>query len=127
MSASGNEGEARKRELTFVLNTSALKLLQAPFSISGDGQWSTVAIPFSQFSNDWSPFTGACGTVDPTGKAHRCCNSTYPEVCLKSKNLADITQIGLWVRLGGGVVFSFFFSSCVRRVFHTGGGMKVWV
>lgn len=36
------------------------------FSSSGPG-WVTIAVPWNQFSNDWSPFTGDCDTKDPTG------------------------------------------------------------
>jgi hypothetical protein len=42
---------------------------KAPFQVPADGQYHVVAVPFSEFSNDWSPFTGGCSTIDPTGKA----------------------------------------------------------
>merc|ERR1711988_1081214 len=69
---------------------------KAGFQIKTPGQWEVVAVPFSDFSNDWSPYTGRCDTVDPTGKAHKCCNSTFPEVCPTEKNKHDISQLGLW-------------------------------
>lgn len=61
-----------------------------------DGVWHTVAVPFDNFSNDWSSYTGRCDTVDPTGKTHKCCSKDTPEVCPTEKNLADISQFGLW-------------------------------
>jgi len=41
-------------------------------------------------------YTGRCDTIDPTGKAHKCCNSTYPEVCPTEKNKRSISQVGIW-------------------------------
>merc|ERR1719498_1166336 len=61
-----------------------------------DGVWHTVAVPFENFSNDWSAYTGRCDTVDPNGKKHKCCSKETPEVCPTDKNLADISQFGLW-------------------------------
>ena len=65
-----------------------------------------MAIPFNQFSNDWSPFTGECDTKDPTGLQHHCCTEQHPEVCPTKKNLASITQLGLWTE-GVKGTFSF--------------------
>lgn len=69
---------------------------KAPFEIKNPGQWETVLVPFNSFSNDWSSYTGRCDTIDPTGKAHKCCNSTYPEVCPTEKNKKSISQLGIW-------------------------------
>jgi hypothetical protein len=38
-------------------------------------EWQLVQIPTRHFSDDWSPFTGDCGTKDPTGKQHHCCGT----------------------------------------------------
>ena len=71
------------------------KSFKANFNITGT-DWTTVAIPFSQFSKDWSPYTGNCDTKDPTGVQHHCCSSAHPEVCPTKRNLHDIMELGLW-------------------------------
>jgi len=70
---------------------------KANFNLTGDGKWHTVSIPFSDFSNDWSPYTGDCDTKDPTGKQHTCCTESNLKVCARPKNLKDISQITLWM------------------------------
>lgn len=73
------------------------KSFKSEFNVTRhDGVWHTVAVPFESFSNDWSAYTGRCDTVDPNGKKHKCCSKSTPEVCLTPKNLADISQFGLW-------------------------------
>ena len=69
---------------------------KAGFQPQKSGEWEEVYIPFTDFSNDWSSYTGRCDTVDPTGKTHKCCNSTYPEACPTDKNKHDISQLGFW-------------------------------
>lgn len=69
---------------------------KANYDVPAGSDWSYVAIPFTDFSNDWSPYTGDCDTKDPTGKQHYCCSSDHPDVCVTSKNLKDIIQVGLW-------------------------------
>lgn len=69
---------------------------KAMFNVSSANTWETVAIPFHQFSNDWSAYTGRCDTKDPTGKQHHCCSPGHPEVCATKKNLKDISEVGLW-------------------------------
>merc|ERR1711871_1368362 len=69
---------------------------KAMFNITQANTWETVAIPFHQFSNDWSAYTGRCDTKDPTGKQHHCCSPEHPEVCVTKKNLRDISELGLW-------------------------------
>lgn len=64
--------------------------------------WTTVAIPFNQFSNDWSPYTGDCFTKDPTGLQHKCCTPQTPEVCPTKKNLHDISELGIWTEGAAG-------------------------
>jgi hypothetical protein len=78
------------------------KSFKAPFNVTGDGNWYTVAIPFSEFSNDWSPYTGDCFTKDPTGKQHVCCTSASTDVCPTTKNLKDIEQLGIWMEGSAG-------------------------
>jgi len=80
---------------------------KAPFEIKSPGVWEIVHVPFTDFSKDWSSYTGRCDTIDPTGKAHKCCNSTYPEVCPTEKNKGSIQQLGLWTE---GVEGSFSLS-----------------
>lgn len=65
-------------------------------------EWTTVAIPFNQFSNDWSPYTGNCFTKDPTGLQHKCCSPQYPEVCPTKKNLKDMSELGIWTEGAAG-------------------------
>ncbi len=71
------------------------KSYKAPFNVTS-ADYQTIAIPFSDFSNDWSAYTGRCDTKDPTGKQHKCCTKANPEVCPTKKNLKDISQVGLW-------------------------------
>merc|ERR1719163_2486321 len=61
-----------------------------------DGVWHTVAVPFENFSNDWSQYTGRCDTTDPNGKKHKCCSAEHPEVCPTKSNLKHISQLGIW-------------------------------
>ena len=46
------------------------KSFKAPFNVTST-EYQTIAIPFSDFSNDWSAYTGRCDTKDPTGKQHK--------------------------------------------------------
>ena len=71
------------------------KSFKAPFNVTST-EYQTIAIPFSDFSNDWSAYTGRCDTKDPTGQQHKCCTKANPEVCPTVKNLRDISQVGLW-------------------------------
>jgi hypothetical protein len=75
---------------------------KAPFKLAGDGVWHTVSIPVSEFSNDWSSYTGECSTKDPTGKQHVCCTEQSTGVCPTKKNLKDISQVGLWMEGAAG-------------------------
>jgi hypothetical protein len=73
---------------------------KADFSLGGSssaaGEWTTVKIPFSSFSVDWSEFTGECDTKDPTGEQHLCCTSEHPEVCPKDYHLRQLTGFEVW-------------------------------
>ena len=67
---------------------------KAPFSLNST-ETQTVVVPFSQFSWDWSPYTGACDTKDPTGQQHHCC-SDGDEYCPTAKFLSELTGLELW-------------------------------
>jgi len=75
---------------------------KAPFNVLADGAWHLVSIPFSDFSNDWSSYTGDCFTKDPDGKQHVCCTESTPEKCPTMKNLKDISQLSIWAEGGAG-------------------------
>lgn len=49
-------------------------------------EWQTIAVPFNQFSDEWSPATG-----EPTKKC-----SDDPKVCPTENDLRNIEQFGLW-------------------------------
>lgn len=59
-------------------------------------EYQIVTLPFSQFSSDWSDYTGDCSTKDPDGYQHVCCSPFNPEVCPDAKRLAQITGFSLW-------------------------------
>jgi len=77
------------------------------FQLSGT-DWQVVEVPISQFSWDWSPFTGRCNSKDPKsifnlmkGKQHYCCDRSgqvpsKPDVCVDSKYLSKINSIEVW-------------------------------
>ena len=65
-----------------------------PASAASD--FATVKIPFSDFSVDWSDYTGECDTKDPTGEQHVCCSDAHPEVCPQAQHLATIQSIEVW-------------------------------
>merc|ERR1719183_52209 len=51
---------------------------KANFNLSG-GDWQLVEVPLTQFSYDWSGYTGRCDTKDPDsffhhGAQHYCCS-----------------------------------------------------
>jgi hypothetical protein len=74
-----------------------MDLSQAP-----SGQWYQVALPWTAFSNDWSPYTGECNTTDPTGKIHHCCSAAHPEVCPTESDLKEIQALGVWTEGASG-------------------------
>ena len=69
---------------------------KAPFRVPAASGYSVVRVPFSSFSVDWSEYTGACDTKDPTGEQHTCCGPEHPEVCPTAAHLAAITSLELW-------------------------------
>lgn len=57
-----------------------------------NGAWTSVAIPFLNFTNDWSGYTG-----EPI---HTC--SEDPKFCPTTEDLATITQLSFWAEGVGG-------------------------
>lgn len=71
---------------------------KAPFAVPAGSSFSTVTVPFSSFSCDWSAYTGACDTKDPGlfGKQHHCCSDKHPEKCPSTAALSAITGVEVW-------------------------------
>ena len=67
---------------------------KAGFKFSGT-DWEEIAVPFTDFSIDWSEYTGECDTKDPDGTQHYCCN-TNPEYCPTAAHLKAITDLEIW-------------------------------
>lgn len=65
---------------------------KADFSVT-TGDWTTVAIPWDNFSNKWSSYTG-----EPT----KTCKDDS-SVCPTTKSLRDIKQIGIWAEGKAGM------------------------
>ena len=78
---------------------------KAGFNLTG-ADWQVVEIPLTQFSYDWSGYTGRCDTMDPgslgsKGVQHYCCSQSglepsKPEVCVDSKYLSIINSLEVW-------------------------------
>jgi len=69
---------------------------KAGFRVPGRER-ATVRVPFSNFSVDWSDYTGRCDTRDPHGGfQHHCCTPEHPEVCPTARHLAQITSLEIW-------------------------------
>jgi len=78
---------------------------KAGFSLTGS-DWQLVEVPLTQFSHDWSAYTGRCDTKDPNhwyhkGPQHYCCSKSglepsKPEVCVDSKYLSNINSLEVW-------------------------------
>ena len=68
---------------------------KAPFVLDGAAE-QIVRVPFSQFSWDWSGYTGACDTLDPTGTQHHCCTAEEPQYCPTADFLSKITDVEVW-------------------------------
>jgi len=86
-------------KVSFAANTlnPQFKSFKADFALAPTSDWQLVAIPFVPgFSNDWSPYDGECGGKDPTGRTHECCSKESPKVCASKRDLAAISQVGLW-------------------------------
>lgn len=76
------------------------KCFKSDFEMSSTGEWEEIAIPFNQFSNNWSSYTG-----EPIVTC-----AEDASVCPTDKNLADIKQIGFWME-GGEGKFNFEFAN----------------
>jgi len=72
------------------------KCFKADFEMESTGEWEEIYVPFKEFSNDWSSYTG-----EPITKC-----SDDVSVCPTDKNLKDIEQIGFWME---GVAGDFHF------------------
>merc|ERR1712176_119169 len=78
---------------------------KAGFNLTG-GDWQIVEVPLTQFSYDWSGYTGRCDTKDPDGvlsrgKQHYCCSKSglepsKPDVCVDTKFLSTIDSLEVW-------------------------------
>lgn len=78
---------------------------KADFKLNG-AAWQVVEVPLTQFSYDWSGYTGRCDTKDPAGvfsngTQHYCCDKSglkpsKPEVCVDSKFLRKIDTLEVW-------------------------------
>jgi len=68
------------------------------FLLNGDGKdWEVVSVPMSDFSYDWSGFTGRCDTLDPDGTQHYCCGEgNLKKYCPTADNLGNITSMEVW-------------------------------
>jgi hypothetical protein len=74
------------------------KTYKASFALPGDGEWHTVSVPFSDFTNTADTFTGDCTTVPPSGHKPNCCSEATPHSCPSLKSLQGITQLGIWLQ-----------------------------
>lgn len=63
---------------------------------STKGEWREVFLKFSDFSSDWSDFTGDCATKDPDGYQHKCCSKDAVEVCPNATYLRGINSFNVW-------------------------------
>jgi len=68
--------------------------LAVPASVNAE--WQDVFIKFTDFSWDWSDFTGDCATKDPDGYQHKCCSHSTPEVCPIAQHLSGINSVSVW-------------------------------
>jgi hypothetical protein len=74
---------------------------KAPFAISGT-DWQVVSVKFTDFSYDWSPYTGRCDTKDPTGTQHHCCTPDSPKYCPTAQFLSEVTNVEFWAEGAAG-------------------------
>merc|ERR1719436_45906 len=78
---------------------------KAGFKLTGV-DWQLVEVPLTQFSYDWSGYTGRCDTKDPDSwfaksKQHYCCSKSglqpsKPKVCVENQFLSKINSIEVW-------------------------------
>jgi len=76
-------------KISFAANTinPQFKCFKSDFEVNSNGGWQIVSIPFSSFSNEWSPSTG-----EPTTKC-----SEDSRVCPTDSDLKKIEQFGFWM------------------------------
>jgi len=60
---------------------------KADYTMESTGEWEWIAIPLSQFSNEWDAATG-----EPTTKC-----SDNAKVCPRDSDLVAIQQVGIWM------------------------------
>ena len=59
--------------------------------------WTTLRLPLTAFSSDWSDFSGGCNTKDPDGYQHKCCDaSSREEPCPTKTGLESIIGLSIW-------------------------------
>ena len=63
--------------------------------------WTTLRLPLTAFSADWSDFSGECNTLDPDGYQHTCCERAgkvppFKAPCPTTKGLGSIIGLSLW-------------------------------
>lgn len=70
---------------------------KANFMVADTSDVQSVYVPFDSFSYDWSPYTGNCDTLDPTGVQHHCCSADDDYYyCPTADYLSAITGFELW-------------------------------
>jgi len=79
---------------------------KAGFTLKDTQDWQIVEVPFTQFSYDWSGYTGRCDSKDPgrfgrEGQQHYCCDKSglepsKPEVCVDSQFLSKVNELEIW-------------------------------
>lgn len=79
---------------------------KAGFTLKDTQDWQIVDVPFTQFSYDWSGYTGRCDTQDPgsfgrDGQQHYCCDKSgiepsKPEVCVDAQFLSSVNDLEVW-------------------------------
>merc|ERR1712063_183344 len=78
----------------------------AGFTVTDSTDWQVVEVPLTQFSYDWSGYTGECNTKDPAsfgseGQQHYCCDKSglepsNSEVCVQPQFLNTINALEVW-------------------------------
>mgnify|MGYP002632700958 CR=1 FL=1 len=64
---------------------------KAGFKLQPTTDFQTVFVPWSEYTNKWSDFTGGC-----TDHGAICCTPEHPEVCPTAAAKAKIETIGIW-------------------------------
>ena len=71
---------------------------KAGFNLTASTDFQTVFIPWKDYTNKWSQFTGGC-----TDHGAICCDAAHPEVCPTEKAEKAIETIGIWGEGAAGV------------------------